>query len=359
MPTNENVKTLLVIGNGFDLAHGLETRYTNFLDFINVKAGGTIAPPKDSAIHCCKNYRDSLATNDLTVSSLFDCLDSIGNIWIGYFNFLRINKSLEGREDWIDFEKEIEVVIKQIENLILKPYPSHESEEKMEMIMGGYLKQPSEVIAQEFVPRLNWDLKVLMLLLEQYLIGEEANLTVQRQPIIERLNVDSVISYNYTNTFQRLYDTNHNIPVHFIHGQLGEHNLVLGIGETLPDGLENQFTVCANFKKFFQRVKYRLGNQYKSTTKNKDNRIIPWQVVIYGHSLDPTDKDSLYWLMKRIDKQNGITEVSNATKIIIYYYNEDDYNQQIANAIQIIGKDELIDSVNCGRIVFKPIDNTK
>lgn len=350
---------MLVIGNGFDLAHGLETRYTNFLDFINVKAGGTIAPPKDSAIHCCKNYRDSLATNDLTVSSLFDCLDSIGNIWIGYFNFLRINKRLEGREDWIDFEKEIEVVIKQIENLILKPYPSYEPEEKVEMIMGGYLKQPSEVIAQEFVPRLNWDLKVLTLLLEQYLIGEEANLTVQRQPIIERLNVDSIISYNYTNTFQRLYDTNHNIPVHFIHGQLGKHNLVLGIGETLTDGMENQFTVCANFKKFFQRVKYRLGNQYRSITKNKDSRIIPWQVVIYGHSLDPTDKDSLYWLMKKFDKLNGITEVSNAIKIIIYYYNEDDYNQQIANAIQIIGKDELIDSVNCERIVFKPIDNTK
>ena len=356
MPTSENMKTLLVIGNGFDLAHGLKTRYTDFLNFVNEKAGGVIFQPKDYAINNYKNYKDVLAKNNLTLDFLFDYMKNIGNIWIGYFNVLSMKKLLEGRDDWIDFEKEIEIVIKQIENLILNPYPSYEPEEKVEMIMGGYLKQPSEIIAQEFVSRLNWDLKILTLLLEQYLIDEEIKLTVQKQPIIERLNVDSIISYNYTNTFRRLYDPN--IPVHFIHGQLGKHNIVLGIGETLLGGLENQFTVCANFKKFFQRVKYRLGNQYKSITKNKDNRILPWQVVIYGHSLDPTDKDSLYWLMKRIDKQNGITEVSNAVKITIYYYNEDDYNQQIANAIQIIGKDELIDSVNCERIVFKPIENT-
>ena len=36
-------------------------------------------------------------------------------------------------------------------------------------------------------------------------------------------------------------------------------------------------------------------------------------------------------------------------------YDENNYNQQIANAIQIIGKEELIDSVNLERIVFKPI----
>ena len=27
---------ILVIGNGFDLAHGLPTKYTDFLDFIDV-----------------------------------------------------------------------------------------------------------------------------------------------------------------------------------------------------------------------------------------------------------------------------------------------------------------------------------
>ena len=355
MPTNENVKTLLVIGNGFDLAHDLKTRYTNFLDFANEKAGGIIVPPKNYEVRDFKKYKGNLVKNNLSTDYLFNYMKSIGNIWIGYFNTLRVNKQLEGREDWIDFEKEIEIVIKQIEKLLLRKIDIRDVEPNLELIMGGYLKQSSAIISQEFVPRLSWDLKILTLFLEQYLIEEEKRLTVSQKKLFQELSIDSVISYNYTNTLQRLYDLNNTIPIYFIHGQLGKHNLVLGIGETLSDELENQFTVCANFKKFFQRVKHRLGNKYKDITKIKDGRMIPWQVVIYGHSLDPTDKDSLYWLMKQYDNINGITDVSKASKIIIYYYDENNYNQQIANAIQIIGKEELIDSVNLERIVFKPI----
>ena len=355
MPTNENVKTLLVIGNGFDLAHGLKTRYTNFLDFVKEKIGSIIGVTKEYKIPYFKEYQNKFKKKDLSVNDLIECVNDIGNTWIGYFNTIRTNNCLKGREDWIDFEKEIEMVIKQIENLILRPVSTKELDEKFKFIMGDYLKYSSETIAQEFVPRLNWDLKILTLFLEQYLIEEEKNLTVSQKKLFQELNIDAVISYNYTNTLKRLYDLNNAIPIYFIHGQLGKHNLVLGIGETLSDELENQFTVCANFKKFFQRVKHRLGNKYKDITKIKDGRMIPWQTVIYGHSLDPTDKDSLYWLMKQYDNINGITDVSKASKIIIYYYDEDNYNQQIANAIQIIGKEELINSVNLERIVFKPI----
>ena len=37
MSTDKKIKTILVIGNGFDIAHGLKTRYTDFLDFIEDK----------------------------------------------------------------------------------------------------------------------------------------------------------------------------------------------------------------------------------------------------------------------------------------------------------------------------------
>ena len=79
----------------------------------------------------------------------------------------------------------------------------------------------------------------------------------------KNLNPDAVISYNYTHTFQKLYNPDEKIPVHFMHGELGKHDLVLGIDETLPDDQKNNFTVCTSFKKFFQRIKYRLGNHYR------------------------------------------------------------------------------------------------
>ena len=338
----ENVKTLLVIGNGFDLAHGLKTKYTDFLDAINKKAGITIDAPKNTyEIQSFKKYQ-------LSEDNAFDCVKR-GNIWVGYFNKLRLSNQLNGREYWIDFEKEIELVIKQIEELILKRISIKELEQKLEWIMGGYAKQTSEIISQELVPRLNWDLKVLTLLLEQYLIGEFKNLKANRITFFENLKADAVISYNYTDTFSKLYDPNNQIQKYFVHGKLGKHNLVLGIGETLSDNEKNNFTVCAGFKKFFQRIKYRLGNNYKNIIQNGDS-ISKWEIRIYGHSLDTTDEDSLRWLLLDSNKFH--------TKILIYYYDENAYNQQIANAIQIVGKEQLIQDVNGERIVFLPTNNS-
>ena len=167
--------------------------------------------------------------------------------------------------------------------------------------------------------------------------------------MIENLpNIFAVISYNYTNTWQRLYGKNFpDVKPYFIHGKLGKHNLVLGTGETLSHELESSHTECASFKKFFQRVKYRLGNCYHITD---DNRNTKWQVIIYGHSLDPTDKDSLRWLLGE-DQNHRF----NLSKVIIYYYDEKSYNQQIANTIQIIGKEALINNVRSGKLIFEPI----
>ena len=337
-----DVKTLLVIGNGFDLAHGLKTKYTDFLDAINKKAGITIDAPKNTyEVQSFRKYQ-------LSEDNALDCAKR-GNIWIGYFNKLRLNNQLNGREDWIDFEKEIELVIKQIEEWILKRISIKEMEQKLEWIISGYTKQTSEIISQELVPRLNWDLKVLTLLLEQYLIEEVKNLKANRSKFFEDLKADAVISYNYTDTFSKLYDPNNQIQKYFVHGEFGKHNLVLGIGETLSDDEKNNFTVCAGFKKFFQRIKHRLGNSYKNTIQSGyvDYK---WKIIIYGHSLDTTDKDSLHWLLVDSNKFH--------TKILIYYYDENAYNQQIANAIQIVGKEQLIQDVNTERIIFLPINNS-
>ena len=353
----ENVKTLLVIGNGFDLAHGLKTKYTDFLDFVInkiFKRQSGFFP--DYKMGYFVKFENDQSKNRLSLDDLEKCIDSVGNIWLGHFNQLKVSNDFMGK-NWIDFETEIENVIEKIEKRILNKMSSDEwKSSKLERIMGVYFKQSAENIMQEFVPRLKFDLKILTLLLEQYLIEEEKELKADTKTFFKNLKPDAVISYNYTHTFQKLYATDEKIPVHFIHGELGKRNLVLGIGETLPGDEKNNFTVCASFKKFFQRIKHRLGNQYEKVTKIKDNRIIPWQVIIYGHSLDVTDKDSLYWLLKRHDEKNYVTNVSNASKIIIYYYDENAYNQQIANAMQIIGKDELIEAVNSERIIFLPMN---
>ena len=357
MTKNENIKTLLIIGNGFDIAHGMKTRYTDFLDFIKNDVGISIELPKkilitDELKEIQKIINESISQNRLKYEDIMNYIRNFGNIWIEYFIIIREKKQREIGEDWIDFEKEIEDIIKKVEMLIQGKEIEYSD---LKYILGEYFsysasamtyRLPDKEEVTKYISTLIWDLKILTLALECYLSSIEEKISHPPIDIIDKLsNVSAVISYNYTNTWQKIYGSKNKVDIYFIHGQLGKHNLVLGIGETLSDGLENTLISCANFKKYFQKIKYRLGNEYLNIINNPLNHYDKnkWYVVIYGHSLDPTDKESLESLINAV----------YVSKVIIYYYDENAYNQQIANAIQIIGKNKLIEQVHSGYIEFK------
>lgn len=348
-------KTLLVIGNGFDLAHGLKTKYTDFLDFFKEKFSNIEISKQSFDVGEINQFRKFIQASidskndEILYENLKSYMQaSFGNFWIAYFNKIREDRKIRIGEGWVDFEREIERVIKQLEKLLLNPADFNENNSTLKEIMGDYFNKSAEIVTQEFISKLNWDLKVLTLFLEFYLIEEEKKLSIAPKEFFKKLNVHAVISYNYTDTFRVVYKKGKtDIPVHFVHGQLGEHNLVLGIGETLSGKEKNNFTVCASFKKFFQRIKYKLGNDYRNILPTKPDIYNKWQIVFYGHSLDSTDKSSLKWLLNKAED----------FPVKIYYYDDDDYNQQIANAIHIIKKDQLIKDVNAGRIIFLPMNS--
>ena len=166
----ENVKTLLVIGNGFDLAHGLKTKYTDFLDSFNKKFGNVeiseqladidIAGMKELVEH----INSAIAAND--DDALYKNLKSymeapFGNFWIAYFNKILEDRNNRIGEGWVDFEREIERVIGQLEKLLLSSSDFNKEKSFFKDVMGDYLEKPSEIITQEFIPKLNWDLKIL------------------------------------------------------------------------------------------------------------------------------------------------------------------------------------------------------
>lgn len=82
---------IIVLGNGFDLVHGLPTRYTDFLKY-------------------CRDYdsENMPISNDQAIANEFS--ESIkDNIWLSYF--LKITPNLDEDKTWIDFETEILKVI--------------------------------------------------------------------------------------------------------------------------------------------------------------------------------------------------------------------------------------------------------
>lgn len=373
----------MVIGNGFDLAHGLKTKYTDFLDFIIKKKDEDIERAVNKAVHrhaqgkpnqnqIKQNFRDfynkhpiesrtrinrtrlvshvqrSLNSGFLLHARIFTYIFTFGNIWINYFHVVQEDKRKQIGDDWVDFESEIEYNIKMLEKFLLG---EQVEVTELQHIINKYPFPRPRTIIQNHIPQLEWDLKMLSLTLEIYLSHEEKRTLCKPLNLIKNLpDVYAVISYNYTNTWQKIYsEVFANTRLYFIHGQLGKHNLVLGTGETLPAELENLHTECASFKKFFQCIKHQLGYSYKHISKNYYANY-KWQIVIYGHSLDANDKNSLLWLLGQEDK--FATELD---RIVIYHYDEKSYNQQIANAIQIIGKEALINNVHSGKLIFAPI----
>ena len=297
----------------------------------------------------------------------------LNNIWIEYFED-KVEKNKE--HGWIDFESEISEVIQALEYLIklnkhkrkasgkdydeiddIKDKLGTEFLNKLSRIDGrDELKGGSanfyDKHAEDIVKALLKDLNDLIRCLEIY-IGEVVELIdVEHRSIdIEGLNIDKVISFNYSNTYKRLYEKeDKEIVYDYIHGKVEvsrnaeENNMVLGIDEYLNDDLKDNNVEFIRFKKYFQRI-------YKDTTCNykrwikiiKENleviksdhhksfeTVTNHNLYIFGHSIDVTDKDILRELI-----------LTPNLKTTIFYYDKDAKANYIANLVKIIGQEEL------------------
>lgn len=400
---------ILLIGNGFDLAHGLPTQYRNFLDFcIKAKVIFTIidgresnfynneylrnwdidSKIKESLVEAYESrkrnrkllddgtYHDEFTTSNDALNKLYPLINK--NAWIEYFSEC---PSYIG-ENWIDFETEISRVVQTIDvvrNYIVRHKDIMEIPRDMQGILmeiikkaKGNLKDICGSIEQidRFTGRLYKDLKSLIRALEIYLtefVKKIDNDIVI--PEINELKIDHVLSFNYTNTFEKKYGIGKSIEYNFIHGEAKEsntiesNNMVLGIDEYLPKDRKDKETYFIGFKKYYQRILKSTGCDYvdwidsikeayeeacykaascSGKMGNNSRKARPTDfhcssnLYIFGHSLDITDGDVLRALICN-DNVN--------TKIFYYREKEDDkrtLEKLISNLVKVIGQDELI-----------------
>lgn len=133
---------MLIIGNGFDLAHKRPTSYSDFLLFLELiikirdcKKGRKYV---EKYLHRCdklgpavKEYLlSSLDTRLRTgtgyarnrnkmVQELYDCLSK--NVWYEYFQLIHKAGEIRGK-NWIDFEREIREIIEFFDHKITDIY---------------------------------------------------------------------------------------------------------------------------------------------------------------------------------------------------------------------------------------------
>lgn len=401
---------LLIIGNGFDLAHGLPTRYTDFLRY-------------------CRDYdEDNPVSKSGELNQEFSSFVT-DNLWLNYF--ITSTTDLNSPKTWIDFEKEVADVVRNIDLFDLKiecvRYLNAPSEITLEFSSKGnskllesfvsifctydketrkYIVTKSDIIdTNSFVNFIYLELRNFTRAFELYCI--KINETPIIEPIItsdrkkqmekakieaesygyqarnasgyanrkdnavklERLRdeasklysslsseirtidylsmskFDYVLSFNYTNTYERLYG-NDRTKYCYIHGKAQEDrnrtNIIFGIDDDLSSGDESRNFKWIRFKKYYQRIIFKTGSEYKDWLNSQIKQNIHLNYVhIVGHSLDRSDFDVLYEIF-----------CNQSFKIIIYYYCSEDFEDKVQKVIQLLaykgmnGRDELIRRVH-------------
>lgn len=378
------MNNVLLVGNGFDLAHGLPTKYGDFLcliknwvfflDYYNSKK----IPNND---YLLKNYLVNIdSVNVDNIKELNEIIQK--NSWINYF------KKCEAEVDgWIDFEKEIIPVIDFFDFLFQCDVSVNSSYDTVELVKGSfptaqmlriaklwdkyvnvsittvtintnYSSKQYGILKKKMMEELRREFDEFVRAFEIYLL-EFVDKIENINPIqqIAKLNITSVVSFNYTLT-ESLYRIEPE-RVHHIHGMIRKNgdlhpnNMVLGINEQLEQKMDFIY-----FVKYFQRIQKATGTYYKELiaqrTWGKNVLTDKYTLYVYGHSLDETDEDILKYLVGDINRQ-GIF-VLKPEKVCIFYYDIDDYEQKVINLIKLYGRNIVETYIEQQFFVFLSIE---
>lgn len=369
---------ILMIGNGFDLEHDLPTKYTDFLKFIKDFNQAYYSPSNEAAICEFENtyFLNFIKThrNIYKRTEIINALRKLiyRNLWLNYFIKIH-DEHLFQKENWIDFESEISSIVQTMEQLI-KYYENYRLTGVEDRALHNfYLDTLTKFIDEESLKMDNiqsciqpmiFDLNRLICALEIYIAYYINYIKIQYySPDILFNSFDKVISFNYSDTYSRLYTVTYDdADYHFIHGRMSpalslswymlpdleknsnslesymsHNNMVLGIDEYLPDDRKDKEVDFLTFKKYYQRIYKNTTSQYKDWLKeidanpesNEQNTL-----HIFGHSLDVTDGD----ILRELINHKGI-------KTIIYYKTKQQLGQQITNLVKVLGSNAVIEKV--------------
>ena len=338
---------LIIIGNGFDLAHGLKTSYKDFINWyweqrIDDLVSNHTTELKDClcTIYITKESGNTSWSSFAFQNSYFKNFDNTRKCTgLEFFQFIkenrkyfiikytpffeRITNSIETK-GWVDIENEYyELLKKNAGELYLCKQLNNQLDFLREKL-AEYLNSLQKCERNNRIFNLMTDIfdpeDFAISSKEQALKDIRGNANAYINLDIENIKRDQIelqkwipghimlLSFNYTNT-AKLYE-NFNISHNYIHGELSKPNeMIFGYGDELDkryndlrDRNENELL------KYIKTVKYLETGHYRKMLNFIESA--PFQVFIMGHSCGNSDRTLL----------NTIFEHENCVSIKPFYY---------------------------------------
>ena len=326
---------IILIGNGFDLAHGLKTKYEHFIsDFWKNEL--EYSQGLDDNKKFLKGYvKDGkgyyIFEDDFIKVELKDYVDNIDTFKTKIIeyknNFLEIIEKSNNNNNWVDIEtlyyKQLVICAKQV-NSTNNEY----------MAVNSPIK------------KLNRDFDAIKCRLEKYLCEEKKKIDLlkkekQKQEknktktrtvkIIEEIenhigtkgidyNEILFLNFNYTNT-ETIYNSANSENTIHIHGELEDKNnpMIFGYGDELDDHFSSIQNLDDNhFLENIKSVKYLDTDNNEKLLQFIDKG--DYEILIFGHSCGNSDRTLLNFLFEK-----G-REKAKCKKINVFYHQIDENN---------------------------------
>ncbi|MDA9554910.1 bacteriophage abortive infection AbiH family protein [Pelobium sp.] len=387
---------LILVGNGFDLAHGLKTQYKDYIlkywesvkrsnhqdDFFRFEGKGLDFSNCRTLKDVIEQFQNDgiILGPDLLRSYFINYYKYRDSIYIEVLNnFFHHLNEIHSELNWVDIEIEYYKILKKLMNqsisedvkkkqikklndeissitndfeLYLKSYVLNESENKrMPQLEDVFLNETLEELDlnrffNEF-PKSFVDKK----------LDSEYQLLKRNAPKTLKFLETHILNFNYTNTINKYFNqtTSARAVINNIHGKINDSSnpINLGFGDErdkfyseIEDANENEYL------RFMKSFYYSNTNNYKKLFDFLEKG--EFQIQIMGHSCGLSDRTLL----------NSLFEHHNCISIKVFYHkfknidengNEDNYSDIVKNISRHFNQKAMMRSKIVDKTLCEPL----
>lgn len=343
---------LIIIGNGFDLAHKLKTSYSDFIDWYFDDLFSKLKENEDSEyndglFHFSVNKRNKefkKLKNFVLTKEFFTegwcLLDSVRNngneIDIKISNLLEKILANNYINNWVDIENEYyKLLLEYLSSSLYDDSLIRDLNMCLKNIQGKLVEYLNIIEKVEIQKKESIDKKIFSPIKDNEICaslkGGGLSKILGMSFIPDEITPQNtmILNFNYTSTAEKYFDSDWiNFTINYIHGKLDKpENIIFGYGDELDDNYSKLEKYPSNkCLDNIKSIRYSETPNYRRMLEFIESDV--FQVCIMGHSCGNSDRTLL----------NTIFEHKNCVSIKPYYYIKEDGTDNYSELVQNISR---------------------
>jgi len=308
---------IILIGNGFDLAHGLKTSYADFIDDFC----GQVKSDEDEYKDMCNTVMDVAKSKINFDDKAF--IENENNFKNKFFYAVKKDLNVQ---NWVDVEKVYyKQLVKCMENASKNPAPGY-SIKDLNREFGFFEKKLEEYLLGEVLIK---DRTLNTIKSIETHLGKDIP-KVKETDKDEKYNKTYIVNFNYTSTDKKYANKIEQEDIIIrLHGELKnpKNPVIFGYGDELAKNYKEIEELDNNdYLEYVKSIKYSLTNNYcdlYSAIKEGE-----YHIYIFGLSCGNSDRTLL----------NELFEDENCKRIRIFYWQKPDMSDDFLEVYKNISR---------------------